>query len=307
MLTAVKYQMLKLCDDIFFLIPRGLVTGKLEDGYFSDDKQKYCHVRNPFLEGKFVVGNEMHDDEILDFFGAPKDELETAKRTYFEEKMEEMIIIRDGKMVSFRPSELYDDENVEKTVYEVVDGEDSVLLNEQIVNTLLAIDNLDDLKQLLSGFKDTIIRFSHQRQEQGVQRIRTRNGSIYDVDAVLGEYIQSEEGREALKKAQIEVKPTTAPSTKTAEKPSASNVPRAFEEISVEGLEKYLKERIFGHDEELEMISTILMSNFSATEEDVLPPCPLPRLPRPVVLIVVSSVTVSAGLSTTAPLSALIL
>ena len=119
MKTAVKYQMLKLCDDIFFLIPRGLIKGEREDDYFSDGKQKYCHIENPFLEGKFVVGNEMTDQEVIDFFGAPVGELEIAKKTFFDEKMEEMIIIRDGKMVRFRPSDLYDDEKVEILIKEI--------------------------------------------------------------------------------------------------------------------------------------------------------------------------------------------
>ena len=257
MRTAMKYAKIKLIDDIFLLKPMGFVTGEVEDGYFKTGNQVFCHVSNPILDGKYVVGNDMTDEELLEYYGMEnKDDLELVKSCYFDDKMEEMIIIRDGKQITFKPGELYDDNESEKSVYDVIDGEDSVVLNEKILNIILNMDDMDSMKELLTSYRDSIVKYTHSRTKEGVQRVYMKDGVPADIEF------------DPVKYKKAKANETEKEEAKNYEKPSSSNVPRAFEELTLDGLEKYLKERIFGHDEEIEMIATVLMSNFTASVED---------------------------------------
>ena len=255
MRSAVKYAKIKLCDDIFLLKPVGFVTGEVEDGYFKTGDQVFCHVSNPILDGKYVVGEDKSDQELLDFYGLESpDDIELVRSTYQDDKMEEMIIIRDGKRIFFRPTELYDDVDKEMSIFDVIDGEDSVVLNEKAVDYMLKMDDMDSLKTVLTAYRDSIAKYTHSKTKEGIQKVTIKDGTVtgFEVDPI--KYKQ-------FKASEVENKARD-------EAPSASNVPRAFEEITLDGLERYLKERIFGHDEELEMIATVLMSNFTAKVED---------------------------------------
>lgn len=244
--TAIRYSKIKLCDDIFLLMPKGLVEGELDEegGYFTTPSEVFTYYTNPILDGKYIIGNAITDDELMDLFEVEKSELEIAKGVYFEDKYDELIIIRDGKKVSFKANELFDDTDIEKTLYSVIDGEDAVVLNDKIIDTIMSLGDVDSIKNVLESYKVYIERFQKEKKGRGVQSIYIENGAIKNIEVNL----QTN---------------TLGNSNVTSNVSFTKNG-----DISLEGLEKYLKERIVGHDEELEDISTILVSNYYATPED---------------------------------------
>ena len=63
-------------------------------------------------------------------------------------------------------------------------------------------------------------------------------------------------------------KKVAAPQTKTASSVITGTQKIDINAVSVVGLERYLKERVFGHDDELRYIATKLIMNYRATPED---------------------------------------
>ena len=57
--TAIRYSKIKLCDDIFLLMPKGLVEGELDEegGYFTTPSEVFTYYTNPILDGKYIIGN----------------------------------------------------------------------------------------------------------------------------------------------------------------------------------------------------------------------------------------------------------
>lgn len=246
---AVKYKRIRYGEDVDILLPCGLVTGEVEPKgeYFNAPNEIYAYVTNPILDGKYIIGDAHTMEELRSIYGFEDTDTEDDIIEYFQlDQSDKISLVKDGQRMQINLFDLFDDEN-EKTIYQILDGESSVVLNKKIIDILNSVEDLDTLKEMLRGYSDRLASFEEKRVATGLEAIMIKNGSVVEMDF-----------------------PDTIslPNMNSMANPN-SQVAVDFnsEEFTVKGLYEHLKSCIIGHDEELKQIATILMMNYFSTPE----------------------------------------
>jgi hypothetical protein len=255
---AIKYLKIRLTEDIDLLIPKKLVKGDVQDGeYFSTDQEIFTYITNPTLDGKYIIGDASTIDEIRVKFELPESTFskEETLDYYFMEKCEHISLIKDGNRTCINIVDLFHDG--EKKLYKHT-LENGLYLNKKIIDTLLDVDNIETLKNIIREHSDKLESFEDFRKEKGVEKILVKDGHIAQID-----------------KKEVIQNPISSPNINLNQS-SASDI--YSKEFTVTGLYEYLKTCIIGHDKELKDISTILYLNYKSNPiygtESILIPGP---------------------------------
>ena len=252
---AIKYKKVKINSHTYVLIPASGVRGySMGDEYLSNVKYKIASTKENLTKEKYLIDEvisledlqvkyEVYDNEEIDFLCD----------VYLDDEKESIIIVDivDDKVVKRKVS-IRDIYNLPRQeVFERQKNIPSIVLNEESFIELLESDDLDELKGKLERLRKLIEVFLEREKSDYVTRIVVEDGKIANIetDAVVVESTQAKPVRKA----------TTVKKTK----PNSGD-------FSVKGLEGYLKERIFGHDREIETIAKTIYMNYTAEgDEDV--------------------------------------
>ena len=256
---AIKYKVIKIEENKFFLIPMNLEGGIPDNVDFSTDHGNYPILRNKnSFTHRFVVSSIFHSDDLeklYDYY----DDTNTLGKYFFEDNKEIVLYVEiepSGELVvskfdvgKFRKSKIQDS----KATYYYEDDEACVRLNETICNRLLTCNNIDEIKKMIEMYKTTIKQFE-DISENSITRIDTVNNKVISMETS----VPSEEGdyEEAAKKEYVDVKKYVYKNT------SKDN----NNDISSKGLYNAIRERVFGHDDEIKIISRRLYRNHIAQD-----------------------------------------
>ena len=127
-----------------------------------------------------------------------------------------------------------------RETYESLNKEPSVLLNSDALSLLLSIDDKETIKKELIRYQ-TLIKKYCEENKKGATKIIVEKGHVVEIQTYL-----------AIK---------NAPQIVTTPEPS-SNIKPDTEGISLKGLENYIKERVFGHDDEIKIIAKTIIMNY---------------------------------------------
>lgn len=257
---AVKYLRISLDEEVDVIIPIDLINGVVHNGLYFEEygengRTMYSYLANPVLEGKYVVGEALSFGEIKRLYdrkNAGYSEKEILN-LYFMDVSDKVGYIKNGKRVNVSTFDLFDDQS-ERTKYDLVDGEACCLLNKKVVDILCGVDDISALKDMLYEYVDRIADFNEKRLSQGIQTIYVKDGQV-------SLHVQNSS---MLANAPVALKSGAKVNINTGGVVSKSVDPSS---VSVRGLYTYLRERVFGHDEELKNISTILLMNYLANDK----------------------------------------
>lgn len=248
---GIKYKNIKLNDNLFLLMPISLVEGYGGTATFYSNKEHKIAETKEILEKEKTVIDSIVSVENLkkryDF-----DDIEFIKDYYFEEERENILLIeiKEGKLYKrkINLSKLVQNENTE--LYERQKDTPVISLNCDALETLLNIDESADIKENLLRFQKLINDFRDREQKESLTSIKVTNGKVSEININKG------------------VKGAT-PQIVVAQPGSflENGRPRDYRDYSIHGLEQYLKERIFGHDEEIKRIATRMLMNYRSTPE----------------------------------------
>ena len=252
---AIKYRKVRYDEDIDLLVPQGLVQGELQGSdYFSTKDEVFTYVTNPILDGKVIIGDAYTIDELRKIYNCDTKSYtdDEVINFFYMDQEDKLSAIRDGKRVTISMFDVFDAD--EKTIYQNIDGESCLFLNQTIIDELQDIDDINLLKDVLKAHSDRLANFDEKRISDGVEAILVKNGHVVEIDT----------------------------SSKVNSNVNINTNDKVFDinsdEFSVKGLYNYLKSCIIGHDEELKAISTILFMNFESNPlfgtESILIPGP---------------------------------
>lgn len=239
---AIKYLKMRYDDETDILIPKGLVKGDVSEGeYFNTNDAVYNYITKQNLDGKYVIGDATTIEELRDFYqvdGESFDDDELVNFFYYDQ-CDKLSVLKFGRRMSIDLFELFDDDQ-EKAIYELLDGEACLFLNQKIVDVLLETEDITILKEILKSYSDRIANFESRSENEGIESILVKDGHVTEITRFTDDEIEV---------GYVDKTKKTAPDINS-------------DEFSVNGLYEHLKSNIMGHDDELKNISTILCMNY---------------------------------------------
>lgn len=244
---GIKYQIIKLKDNLFFLRPIGLVEGYASANTFYNEKEHKILNSATDLAGEEVVDSVFSASALKTLYDF--DDISFIKEYFLAEEKDkvEIIVVRAGKMQKLKIDiRLFEELKIVEN-FEIEQGKPFISLNETAIEDLLSTTNVDDMRAKLLRYRSLIQNIKSREKKDGTTKIVVQNGSITQIE---------NRGKIITSKAEHTL------GTATQAKVGASSV--LGSDISLSGLEQYIKERVFGHDTEIRKLSKTIIMNFTA-------------------------------------------
>lgn len=274
---AIKYVNIKVDEETNILLPKEIIKGHVEGDSFKTNKYAYNYITKNNINTKYLVGPSFTIEHMRDMYALPEENFtnEQVLELILMEAQDTIIVYKNGKYAFLDLSSLItSSKKIE--LYQIIDGESCLFLNQDSVNNLLTTTTINDLKDKLKFMRDKICKFATYSDKYNIEILELADGiksSIYMKE------IFDEEDTE-LKNDEVTNELVTSNDANTREDtfPDIENIVTSTKETSVEGLYNYLKDNIIGHDEALKKIATILYMNYTSSPlfgtESILIPGP---------------------------------
>lgn len=247
---GIKYFKAQLDAETYILIPLGIIEGYSVGKQFYSTKVFITPEEPQDLENnRVLVSSLVTDVDLITMYDM--EDVEFIKDYYFQEEKEKVIIvsIKEGK-VSQRKIDIQAlKKGTSKEVYEFIKEQPSIILNEDALDNLLTLDSIKSIRTELLKLRKQVTSLDKMAKTDGITSVTLENGKIINIET------------------EHRIVGVEQPSIVTRSKEIIKPPIFSQGDISVEGLEQYLKERIIGHDEEIRNLATILLMNQCSTPE----------------------------------------
>ncbi len=244
---GIKYIKSKINENTYILIPTELVEGYgVGNIFYSMDVYPIIKSVEDLEENDVFVDTIHSTEELISIY--EYEDIDFLKEYFLNEEKDNILIvmIEKGRVIKKKVNkDLLTAINPSET-YEKQKNKPSVTLNSDALTVLLNKNTLDEVRGELLRYKNLIASFRDKEKKDGTTKIVVENGHVKE--------IVTDRNVKGLSKT-----------SKTNQSPIISNsTPITSSEISLKGLESYIKERVFGHDQEIEDIATNILMNFTA-------------------------------------------
>lgn len=250
---GIKYRQIKLQENIYIYIPVDLVEGLERDEKFISDEEYETFKSRDFFIQKYLVDGIYNLSDLCEYLDYEMSDDSTVflKDYYLEEEKDNIIYVQKIKeqIVKNKINLNWLKSSNSKEEYERNKGNITVALNKDALDNLLNQENLESIKECLLRYKKLLSSFVEKEKKMGARKIIVENGTVKEiqVDARI-------KGASNLESS----------STKTQKNQSLTN--KSSEDISFQGLENYIKDRVFGHDAEIRFIAKNILMNYTALD-----------------------------------------
>lgn len=233
---GIQYKKILLDKGSYLLYPIQVIQGYCVNHDFCSDKI-YPIVKDKeslekdtfFVDDIFSLSHlqkiyQMDDNDFLIRFFWEKE----RHNIFYVFSENDKIIKRKLNLDCLRFAE-------EKQIYELNDGTPTVTLNMESLNQLLSEPDIERLRCRLVTLSDNLKKLS-SHEKTGLVRIDIEGNQLKNL------YLKNS------------VVPT----------PVKENHVLHNQDVSLQGLEKYMKEHVFGHDDEVSRLATVLYMNYTA-------------------------------------------
>ncbi len=276
---AIKYVNTKIDEETNIFLPKEIIKGRVEGDNFKTNKYAYNYITTNNINTKYLVGPSFTMEYMRKIYALPVGELtdqEVLELILLEAK-DTIIAYKNGKYAFLDLSNLI---TLSKKIelYQIIDGESSIVLNQDSINNLLTTKTINELKDKLKFMRDKICKFATYSDKYNIEIFELTDG------VKSGIYMKKvfDEDDTELTGDEVSIELVTSNEVNNKEdinsNPNSENIVTTTNEASVEGLYKYLKSNIIGHDEALKKIATILYMNYTSNPiygtESILIPGP---------------------------------
>ena len=240
---GIKYKILKLNNKRFFLIPVEVVEGyEINGKFYCGDIYQSLDSATNFDELDYLIDSVFNSSYLCNIYDY--DDATFVKEYFFTEEENFIILV-----------EKREDENIKRKInisnlvktnkreeYKIQEEKPAVILNDDSLNMLLGIEEIETLKAELKRYQNSLAKFKEHNEKQDLTEIVVENGHIKSFETSLPIKIKSQEIiNSSVDKNKVDK-----------------------QAVSLAGLEKYIKERVFGHDDEIRIIAKTLIMNYRA-------------------------------------------
>ena len=245
---GIKYRVIPLGEEKYICLPISLVEGEDKGTIFVTDKGTYSlgfeskSFKNPFVIMKTYALDEL--EYLYDISG----EEDFLKNYFFEERKNTILYIDTSNKGKVHCNEINLDviHKFNKEFAFVLNKDlPAIVLNEQALEEIRQAKSLKEVELLIERYKTQMINYEKFYQKKGITKVNIVDGKIDSIEVDRN----------------IEKKKAPEPSKKLVEN---------SKDVSYQGLRDYLKERIYGHDEELDTIAQILYMNYTAEKGEAV-------------------------------------
>lgn len=244
---GIQYEVIKLNEKSYILFPLTIIEGySVGDIFYSDTIQKVLYDKSSLAESTLIdsIINVEKLKETYDF-----DDLDFLKDYYLTEEKDYIILVEltDKKIIKrkINVAKLTKKENSE--IYERKNNEPVITLNNDALDDILSSDTIFEIKDKVARYKKLLNSFEEKEKKEGITSITVTNGHVSEVN--------------------VNKKVSTYTKDNNSKALTSPNTPNDINNFSVRGLEQYLKERVFGHDEQIRSIATKLIMNYRSSLE----------------------------------------
>ena len=244
---GIKYRLIKIDNNNYFIIPVGIVGG-LSDGniFCTNDGFFPIIVDGNDLRNKYIIDNvyvtedleKMYDyfedtDFLAEFF------MNDFKDIYYYLSVDDENNIKkyEIKKDSFKSSS-------HNLVFQMDKDKPCVLLNQDIINEILSCNDIKQTKVILNKYKNLVNSFSLYNKNKGVTRIHLKDNKLVSFD--------------------------TDKNIKNAITFNDNASIKENNDVSFVGLKNAIKEKIIGHDEQIDIFAQKLYMNYTAEENETV-------------------------------------
>ena len=246
---GIRYKVSKVGEDKYLLIPVAL-EGGLSDGIdFSTDEGVYpiCYTQAN-LKKKYVMDNVYTTDDLEEMYEYSED-TDFLSSYFYDEYKDTVILVvvdKENDRLQKHYIDLKDFIEREYDFTYFMDGKNNpaITLNGDALDEILDADDYHSMRVLLQKYRELLTSFSEYNANKGVTRIEVNDGKVVAFDSEKKVVKEKDNGGMEAKKT----------------------VPFGGVDVSYVGLRNAIKERVFGHDEEIDTIAQKLYLNYTAQE-----------------------------------------
>ena len=229
---GIKYRTIKVDENKYLLFPVGL-EGGLSDGLVFSTGEKGIPILKDKcdLRNKYLISKVFATEDLEKMYHYDQD-TDVLGNSFFD-SYKDVLLLVDSTEDKVKISEIDLKEFTRSRIDSTcyINNEFSVMLTEDTLNKLMECEDIGEMKLMLEAFKRNI---------DGVKRV-----------------VDGKEGKEHERDVD---KNTVRNSTK----------PGISTEVTYNGLRNAIKERIFGHDKEIDKIAQKLYMNYMARKGDTI-------------------------------------
>lgn len=248
---GIKYFKLKFDDNFYLLFPIGIVDGySVGNEFLAVD---ICHIlNNPvFLESdEYLVDGILGENDLYNIYEVDDGNINFLKEYYFNEERDYVLVVevKNDKLYKRKVDiNILKSENFIET-YERQKGKASIILNQDVLNKLLNISNIEELKKELIRYQKLVASFKEKEKKNNFAKIIVQNGKVVEIEA------------------DIKATPFINKSETTKDSSHLEQL-GMIENISLDGLYRYVTERVFGHEREIKEILSRILMNYRSSEK----------------------------------------
>lgn len=259
---GIKYKVTKLDNNNFLMFPICLVKGYEGDYGFKTDTEILNYAENKDdLKRRYVVDKICDVEELKTMYQYDEDNNENIENVekflvdYFYEDNKEIAVLanteeKSGISKLNFPFKIIADQSCD-AVFCMSDSIPYVVLNEKAMDEILECKDRKKLETLIKTYQNKMKDFKEDRYDSKTLRVYIRNGHVHYIDT---EKTVKEEVSNVKEAPEVMIK---------KEEPAVDE-----SGVSYNGLRKYLKERVYGHDNELDTIAQKIYMNYTAIGDE---------------------------------------
>lgn len=248
---GIKYKVNKVNDNTFILLPIDIVRGySIGELFYSTTIEKTLY-NQASLEEEELIDSIINIEFLKGIYKYEEVDEKFLQDFYYAEESDYIILVEKTKTGIFRRKidlkQIVKNEFTE--TYERQKDVPVVTLNCDALDQLLNSLSTSEMKEKLENYRRLIKEFRDKEKKEGITNITVTNGHVSEIN--LNQKVVS--------------KNTSSPQ-QIIKKSKTSNE-FDLSDYTVSGLEKYIKERVIGHDEIISDLATVIFMNFRAKEE----------------------------------------
>lgn len=240
---GIIYTKATLGQNKYLLFPLDIVEGySMGNEFLSDPTYKTATSAENFQNSDLLVDTIYSYNDLLRHY--EYDDIDFVKEYFLSEAKDYFYYVEITPtdiikrklalriLTSLNPRE----------TYESLNKEPSVVLNDDALSILLSIRSLPALRQELLRYQSLVGKFKNEEAKNGTTKIVVENSHVVEIQTTR------------------QIKNTPQIVTKEED----VKIFPDKDGVSLKGLEQYIKERVFGHDEEIRIIAKTLLMNYRA-------------------------------------------
>jgi len=253
---AIKYKKKKITDSKYIFIPVELLVGEeTESGFKNKNGKVYPYIYDEINDDYTYFADMVYaDDELSFIYGYDGDDLEFIGNYFYNDYKDTVMLVdindvnESGILYRNMLNLRVINEDEATAIYYMDNSIPNVVLNEKAIREIKDAKTLKDVKLVLTKY------------QRGLESIKSHRDQDVTRISITGNKINYFETTKEINIEELE----------EHEEETTNNGVEINSDISYQGLRDYIKERIFGHESEIDTFAQKLYMNYTALKGETV-------------------------------------